>query len=257
MRNALPQHRGLPVPEVEDVHISLKRLPARLDDFAIVQLSDVHIGNTIRRPFVEAMVARTMAAKPDMIVITGDLVDGSVAKLRGDAEPLADLRAPHGVYFVTGNHEYYSGVDSWLQHLTSLGLRVLRNERVSIADGGFDLAGVDDYSSKMFRGHGPDLGKATAGRQEDRELILLAHQPRHVHHAKKHGVSLQLSGHTHGGQIWPWHYLVMAQQRGLLAGHSVHDDTQLYVSRGTGYWGPPIRFLSRGEIARIRLRARA
>ena len=252
---ALKGHRGLAVPEIKVVDIALGRLPPRLDGFSIVQLSDVHIGNTIRRPFVEAMVERTLAAKPDMIVITGDLVDGPLRTLRSDAEPLADLRAKHGVYFVTGNHEYYSGVQDWLPYLGELGVRVLRNERVCIDDG-FDLAGVDDYSSGMFRGHGPDLGKATAGRDPDRELILLAHQPKHVHHAKRYGVSLQLSGHTHGGQIWPWHYLVMAQQRGLLAGHSVHDDTQLYVSRGTGYWGPPLRFRSKGEITRLQLRAR-
>jgi len=157
------------------------------------------------------------------------------------------------VFFVTGNHEYYSGADSWVAHIRSLGIRVLRNERVQIGAGAssFDLAGVDDYSSGRWKGHGPDLAQAVEGRDTSRELVLLAHQPRQVHNSAKHGVGLQLSGHTHGGQIWPWHYLAKAQQGGLLAGHSLHGDTQLYVSRGTGYWGPPVRVFAPAEITRV------
>ncbi len=244
-------------PVVIDVPIELSRLPKELDEFTILQLSDVHVGNTIKRDFVEMMVARANAAAPDLIAITGDLVDGSVNALFDAVAPLADLKAPHGVYFVTGNHEYYRGADAWIARLRDLGINVLRNERVEIGDdhASFDLAGIDDHSAGFWRGHGPDLEAALAGRDPSRELVLLAHQPRQVRVAKQHGVGLQLSGHTHGGQIWPWHYLVRLNQRGLLAGHYQFDDTQLYVSSGTGYWGPPIRIGSRSEISRISLRS--
>lgn len=243
------------VPSIRDVRIGLRRLPSAMNGFKIVQLTDVHIGNTIGETFVRSVVESANAADPDVIVITGDLVDGPVSRLREAAAPLADLRAPHGVYFVTGNHEYYSGVDSWLEYLRTLGIRVLRNERVRIGSGEeyFDLAGIDDYRAGFYRGHGPDLPRAVAGRDPRKELVLLAHQPRHVHEAKRHGVGLQLSGHTHGGQIWPWHYVAKASQGGLLAGHSHHEETQLYISRGTGYWGPPVRILAKPEIARLRL----
>ena len=252
-------YQALKTPDIVDVPIELSRLPAGLDGFRIVQLTDIHIGNTIGKSFVQSVVERANAADGDLIVITGDLVDGTVARLRAAAAPLAQLRARHGVYFVTGNHEYYSGVDPWLEHLRELGVRVLRNERVSIGDGdeSFDLAGIDDHGAGRWQGHGPDLASAVAGRDPSRELVLLAHQPRQVHVAKKHGVGLQLSGHTHGGQIWPWHYLAMAQQGGLLAGHSRHGQTQLYVSRGTGYWGPPVRVFAPAEITRVTLRSRS
>ena len=247
---------ALKTPGVKDVEISLKNFPESLNEFAIVQLTDIHVGNTIGRGFIEDVVERANAARPDVIVITGDLVDGSVADLANAVAPLADLHAPHGVFFVTGNHEYYAGADAWIKHIESLGIRVLRNERVAIGNEevSFDLVGVDDYNAGRWPGHGPDLAKAVAGRDTDRALVVLAHQPRQVHESVKHGVGLQLSGHTHGGQIWPWHYLAMAQQGGLLAGHSRHGDTQLYISRGTGYWGPPVRVFAPSEITRITLR---
>lgn len=244
--------------EVRDVEVALDRLPDQLDGFTIVQLSDIHVGGrTLYRRFVEEMVATTNALTPDMIAITGDLVDGSVADLRHHVEPLGSLRATHGVYFVTGNHEYYSGPDAWVAHLRTLGVRVLRNERVSIGhdDASFDLVGVDDYNAGGYPGHGPDLARAVADRDPDRELVLLAHQPREVHRAAEHGVGLQLSGHTHGGQIWPWSYAVKLQQP-YVAGLVRHAATQLYISRGTGYWGPPMRLGAPAEITRIRLRAR-
>jgi predicted MPP superfamily phosphohydrolase len=171
--------------------------------------------------------------------------------------PLAGLKSRQGVYFVTGNHEYYAGVNEWLAHLPTLGVRVLRNERVAVGDGThtFDLAGVDDWSARGMPGHGPDLARAVEGRDAARELVLLAHQPRAIHEAAKHGVGLQLSGHTHGGQIWPWNFAVKLQQP-YVAGLARHNkDTQLYVSRGTGYWGPPMRLGAPAEITRIRLRA--
>ncbi len=244
-------------PRVREVGITLGRLPTSLDGFSIAQISDLHIGKTIGEDFVRAVVEETNSAKVDLIVITGDLVDGPVTALRQHAAPLANLKAPHGIYFVTGNHEYYSGVDSWLSYLGDLGIRVLRNERVRIGEGQeyFDLAGIDDYRAHRYAGHGPDLTRALSGRDLDKEVVLLAHQPRHVYEAKLHNVGLQLSGHTHGGQIWPWHYVAKASQGGLLAGHSHHEGTQLYISRGAGYWGPPVRVFAKSEITRLTLSA--
>ncbi len=243
--------------EIAEVQIKLARLPRALDGFSIVQLSDLHIGGTIDRAFVAHVVDQTNRLSPDLVALTGDLVDGRRADLEHHAVPLAGLRARHGAYAVTGNHEYYWGADPWLAHLTSLGLRYLRNQRVTITDGdaSFDLAGVDDHESHRYKGHGEDLARATADRDPSRALVLLAHQPRQVRRAQHHGVDLQLSGHTHGGQIWPWHYAVKIQQRGLLAGHYRFGDTQLYVTRGCGYWGPRLRVLAPLEITRVILRA--
>jgi predicted MPP superfamily phosphohydrolase len=239
--------------EVRPLEVALARLPARLDGLTIVQLTDLHIGPTLGREFVEELVRRTNALSPDVVAITGDLVDGSVASIGHAVAPLAGLKARRGVYFVTGNHEYYSGVEEWLAELGRLGVRVLRNEHVPLDDG-LDLAGIDDHSSAGFApGHGPDLARAVAGRDASRELVLLAHQPRAVHDAKRHGVGLQLSGHTHGGQIWPFGYLVALTQP-LLAGLGRFGATQLYVSRGTGFWGPPMRLGAPAEITHITLR---
>jgi predicted MPP superfamily phosphohydrolase len=242
--------------EVVDVEIALARLPRALDGFTIVQLSDLHAGMTIDRGFVERVVDRANRLAPDLIALTGDLVDGRVEELRPSVAPLARLRARHGVFAVTGNHEYYAGADAWIAELTRLGARYLRNQRVAIGDGAasFDLAGVDDHSAVGWAGHGEDLPAALAGRDPARALVLLAHQPRQVHTAAQHGVDLQLSGHTHGGQIWPWHYIVRMQQGGLLAGRYQIGGTQLYVSRGCGYWGPPVRLLAPLEITRVILR---
>jgi predicted MPP superfamily phosphohydrolase len=260
--------------EVVDLEVALPHLPRALDGFSIVQLSDLHVGMTIDRDFVQHVVDRANALSPDLIALTGDLVDGPVDRLADDVAPLGQLRARHGVFAVTGNHEYYAGVDAWIEAIGKLGVRWLRNERVTIGDGdGFDLAGVDDYGAYRYPGHGMDLAKATDGRDPARPLVLLAHQPRQVHDAARFGVDLQLSGHTHGGQIWPWHYAVQLQQGGLLAGRYDIDRvctpsgsaarpdtagacgrTQLYVTRGCGYWGPPVRLLAPLEITRVILR---
>lgn len=242
--------------EVVDVEVKLAKLPKELDGFTIVQLTDLHVGLTIDRAFVQRVVDRTNALSPDLIALTGDFVDGKVEDLRDEIAPLAGLRAPHGVFAVTGNHEYYAGVDPWIAEISRLGARYLRNERVSISRGGasFELAGVDDHNANGA-GHGEDLAAATAGRDPGKALVLLAHQPRQVRRAYRHGVDLQLSGHTHGGQIWPWHYLVKIQQGGLLAGRYQFEGTQLYVSRGCGYWGPPVRVLAPLEITRVILRS--
>jgi hypothetical protein len=243
--------------EIVDVEVKLPKLPRALDGFSIVQLSDLHTGMTIDREFVQRVVDRANALSPDLVALTGDLVDGPVESLRDEIAPLASLRAKHGVFAITGNHEYYAGADEWIAAISQLGVRYLRNERVAIGDGDatFDLAGVDDYSADRWKGHGEDLPRALAGRDPSRALVLLAHQPRQVRRAAKHGVDLQLSGHTHGGQIWPWHYLVRLQQGGLLAGRYDIDGTQLYVTRGCGYWGPPVRVFAPLEITRVILRA--
>jgi predicted MPP superfamily phosphohydrolase len=243
-------------PVIERVKVPLARLSPALSGLRIVQLSDVHVGATIQKEFIARIVEQVNALQPDIIAITGDLVDGSVEALREHVAPLANLKARYGVFFVTGNHEYYSGAEPWVQHLTSLGIRVLRNERVSIGDevrGWIDLLGVDDYSARgMAPGHRHDVGKAVEGRDTGRPCVLLAHQPRSIFDAARHGVSLQLSGHTHGGQIFPWNFLVRLQQP-FVAGLDRHLDTWIYTHRGTGFWGPPMRVGASSEIAEITL----
>ena len=245
-------------PRLKKLEVRLSRLPREMDGYTIVQLTDLHIGLTLGRPWVEKVVAGTNALNADLIAITGDLVDGRPAQLRNDVAPLAELKSKDGVFFVTGNHEYYSGADPWLAELEAMGIVTLRNERVSIQRNGsaFDLAGIDDYSSVgMAPGHGPDLPRALAGRNPETEVVLMAHQPRAVLEAAKHDVGLVLSGHTHGGQIWPWKYLVHLQQPYVSGLHQHGPRTQIYVSDGTGFWGPPMRLGTRGEITLITLRA--
>jgi len=236
----------------EKIEVALRRLPREMDGFRIVQISDLHLGPTLGRDWCAGVVERVNALNPDLIAITGDVIDGVVEDLRDDVEPLRDLRAPQGVFFCTGNHEYYFGPEAWCEYLPKLGIRVLRNERVAV--GGFDLVGIDDYRSRgMAAGHGPDLAKALAGRSPDREVVLLAHQPVAVLEAASHDVGLQLSGHTHGGQMWPFHYLVKIAQP-YVAGLVNHKGTMLYVNQGTGFWGPPIRIGSYAEITHVTLR---
>jgi uncharacterized protein len=244
---------GLTELVVKTVNIPLARLPATLSGTTIVQLSDIHAGATIQRSFIERVVAETNALGADVIVITGDLVDGSVDELRDAVAPLAGLSAKYGVFFVTGNHEYYSGAEEWCEELRRMGIRVLRNERVVIGDGesSFDLCGVDDYSAHRFgHGHGANLRAALDGRDPERELVLLAHQPRAIFEAERMGVGLQLSGHTHGGQIFPWNFFVRLQQP-VVSGLARFGQAQVYVSNGTGYWGPPMRLGAPAEITKI------
>lgn len=238
---------------VRRVPVALPRLPESLAGYRMVQLSDLHIGPTLGRDWVQRLVERVNALEPHAVVITGDLIDGSVARLRDHVAPLGDLVARDGVFFVTGNHEYYSGADAWLAELTRLGVKPLRNERVALGDGDetFDLAGVDDWQA-FGDGHGPNLRRALEGRDPSRELVLLAHQPRQINEAAELGVGLQLSGHTHGGQIVPWNFFVRLQQP-YIAGLERHRDTWIYVSRGTGFWGPPMRVLAPAEITLVEL----
>ena len=226
-------------PKLKSVSVALKRLPAAFDKLKLVQISDLHVGPTIKKAYVQDVVDRTNALNPDIIVITGDLVDGPVESLRDDVAPIAQLRARLGVYFVTGNHEYYSGVAGWLKHLPTLGVQVLSNANVRLGDN-FYLAGVDDWTAS------PDLPKALADIPATAEVILLAHQPKQIFEAAKLKVGLVLSGHTHGGQIWPFGLFVRLAQP-YVAGLADHEGTQIYVSRGTGFWGPPMRFGAPGS----------
>ena len=227
----------------------------------IVQITDVHVGPTIGAEYLSSVVDRVNAQSPDVVVITGDLVDGSVASLAAHVAPLRRLVAPHGVFFVTGNHEYYSGAAEWCAHLATLNIRVLRNESLAVGgDDGFTLAGVDDWTAHQFAraapGHGHDLTSALRFADPDRPVVLLAHQPKSVKEAALLGVDLQLSGHTHGGQMFPFMFLVRLQQPFVAGLSQVNDRTQIYVSRGTGYWGPPMRLGAPAEITVLTLAAR-
>ncbi len=242
---------------IEEVPIRLQKLPPTLSGFSIAQISDLHVGPSIREKEVRRVVEQTNALAPDLVAITGDLVDGTPRELEAIVAELAKLKAPHGVFFITGNHEYYSGVDAWLRLLPRLGIRPLRNERVAIGDAGgtFTLAGVDDWSSGQFgNGHGMDLGRAVTGHDPERPLVLLAHQPRDFRTAVRAGVDLQLSGHTHGGQIFPFIYAVRATfpwVKGLYQETVGDRSGHIYVNRGTGYWGPPMRLGSPPEISKV------
>jgi hypothetical protein len=254
---ALGAKTALGAHDVTTIEIALAKLPPALDGFSIAQVSDLHIGLTIGHDFVADVVAATNAIGADVIVLTGDIVDGPVGYVAERAAPLAQLRASHGVFAVTGNHEYYSNADAWIPVLEKLGLVFLRNERVPMTRAGasFDLVGIDDWTAAGHPGHGADLAGALAGRDPSRATVLLAHQPRQVHDAARHGIDLQLSGHTHGGQIWPWHYAARLQQGGFLSGLDRVGDTWLFTSRGVGYWGPPVRVGAAPEIVKIVLRA--
>ena len=243
---------------IKRVALQLPNWPPALDGYRVLQISDIHIGSLLQRRYAARLVAQCNAQQPDLLAITGDLVDGSAARLREQTEPFAQLRARDGVFFSTGNHEYFSGEGAWVRRVAELGIRVLRNERVGITrDGaGFELAGVDDYGSRRrFPGsQGFDLDAALAGWQPSTPLILLSHDPRAFDKARARGVQLQLSGHTHDGQMWPFRYLVRLQTR-YLAGSYRDGASTLYVSRGTGFWGPPLRVLAPAEITELTLRS--
>ncbi len=247
---------GLRDPELRRVEIPLSRWPSALDGFRIVQISDLHIGPILGRRFAERLVARVNRLEPDLVAVTGDLVDGSVRQLQGEVAPLADLRARHGVFFVTGNHDHYSGANAWAAHAEALGMRVLRNQRVDIRDRGavFDLVGVDDHRGDLLGSGGrEDLPAALAGRDAARPAVLLAHDPSTFRRASALGIDLQLSGHTHGGQIWPFGWLVRLMIP-FVAGRYRRNGAELYVSRGTGFWGPPMRLLAPAEVTELVLR---
>lgn len=243
------------LPRVVEVDIHLQDWPAALAGFTIVQLSDIHVGATIKGDYLRAVVARANTLAADLVAITGDVVDGSVAQLAEQVAPLAELRAGHGVFLVTGNHEYYSGALPWIAEFRRLGLQVLLNQHVIIEQAGaaFVLAGVTDFSAGHFDpAQQSDPARALAGAPAGRPAILLAHQPRSAKAAAAAGFALQLSGHTHGGQFWPWIHFVRLQQPWTAGLHRLAG-LQVYTSRGTGYWGPPKRFGAPAEITRLRL----
>ena len=243
------------VARVRHVEIPIDGLPEPLHGFTIAQISDIHVGPTIKRDFVERIVRRVNRLGSDMVAITGDVVDGPVRHLSAHTEPLAALESRHGTYVVTGNHEYYSGVHGWVKELRRLGARVLLNEHVVLDHDGaaITVAGITDYSAHYFdASHRSDPHSALAGAPEEALKVMLAHQPRSARDASKAGAHVQLSGHTHGGQFWPWKFFVRLQQP-YTAGLHREGDMWVYVNRGTGYWGPPMRFGVAPEITRIRL----
>lgn len=239
-------------PRVKRITVPLAKLPRSAHGFRIAVVSDIHLGPILGRAHTTRIVDTINATSPDLVAVVGDLVDGSVADLGPAAEPLSRLRAPFGQFFVTGNHEYFSGADAWVDHVRELGLHPLQNERVEIA--GFDLAGVNDVAGES-EGEGPDFGKALGDRDRTRASVLLAHQPVVIDDAVEHGVDLQLSGHTHGGQLWPGNF-VAELANPTVAGLERYGDTQLYVSRGAGAWGPPVRVGAPSDITVVQLASR-
>lgn len=243
-------------PRIQRVRVPLRRLPSRFAGMRIALVTDLHVGPARGIGFTRKVVDLVNAQEPELILLGGDLVDGTVAKVGRDLEPLRDLRAPLGVFGVSGNHEFYAGDGGrWLDLWDTLGIRTLRNERVEVRRGGdvIDLAGIHDLTSPAP--HEPDLPAALAGRDPDRFAMLLAHQPKQALEASELGVDLQLSGHTHGGQMWPLGYLVPLQQPSV-TGLDRIGDTVLYTSRGAGTWGPPVRVATAPEITILELASR-
>lgn len=249
---AFGSYRAFAPPEVTEVPLVLPGLPKSLDGFTIVQLSDLHVGPVIRERFLDQLVASANAAKPDLVAITGDLVDGKPDQLGRFVERLRNLRSRHGTYFVSGNHDYYSGWEEWAAVLPGVGFTLLRNRFVTIGDAGgsFDLVGVEDFGSRWGAG-GYDLDAATAGRDPQRPSVLLAHQPNGLELAAQKRVGLQLSGHTHGGQMFPGTLVGEVIWGSRNAGLSKHRDTQLYTSRGCGFVGPPVRVGAPPEVVKV------
>ncbi|MGA8114138.1 MAG: metallophosphoesterase, partial [Actinocatenispora sp.] len=245
-------------PVIKHVTIPLGRLDPQIDGFRIAVLSDLHLGPILDRGYTERVVDAVNSHSPDLVTLVGDLVDGSVDELGPAVEPLRRLAAPHGAYFVTGNHEYYSGVTEWVDEIRELGVHPLRNEHTEIIGGrtaAFDLAGVNDATGGEYSpGEAPNYAAALRGRDPDQAVVLLAHQPVQVHDAARRGVDLQLSGHTHGGQLWPFHYAVRLQQP-VVSGLARFDRTWLYVTSGVGSWGPPVRVGARPDITIVTLRS--
>ncbi|WP_432155378.1 metallophosphoesterase [Streptomyces sp. bgisy153] len=236
-------------PSVKRVTVPLAKLPRAAHGYRIAVVSDIHLSPVLGRGFAEKVVETVNATQPDLIAVVGDLVDGSVKDLGPAAAPLSRLTARHGSYFVTGNHEYFSGAEQWVEEVRRLGLRPLENDRTEMP--WFDLAGVNDVAGER-EGRGPDFARALDDRDPARACVLLAHQPVQVHEAVRHGVDLQLSGHTHGGQLWPGN-LVAAAANPTVAGLERYGDTQLYVTRGAGAWGPPTRVGAPSDITVVEL----
>ena len=243
------------LPDVKEGRVPLENLPPEFEGFRFVQITDLHVGPTIKRIFVEKVVDKVMELNPDCILLTGDLVDGQVPDLRADVEPLARLAAPHGKFFVTGNHEYYSGVTPWVEEVKRLGFTVLTDEHrvIEKGPGRVVLAGVPDiHGYQIHPDHASDADVAFKGAPEGLVRILLAHRPQSILDAAEAGCDFQISGHTHGGQYFPFIYMVGLREPYTFGLHK-HGRTMIYVSRGTGYWGPPMRLGAPSEITLITL----
>ena len=241
---------------IKQVDIPIAGLPDALHGFTIAQITDIHVGPTIKRGYVDAIVDAVNELQADMVAVTGDMVDGSVSDLSRHTAPLGRLSSRHGSYFVTGNHEYYSGADAWVKEMQRIGMRTLMNEHVVLDHEGESVvvAGVTDYGAGQFdKHHASDPGRAIDGAPGAAGVrLLLAHQPRSAFAARDAGFDLQLSGHTHGGQFLPWNFLVRLQQP-FTAGLARLGKLWVYTSRGAGYWGPPMRLFAPSEITRLRL----
>jgi predicted MPP superfamily phosphohydrolase len=241
---------------LEEITVPLKDLPPAFDGFRIVQFSDLHCGPTIKRRYVERLVEQLHGLQADCIVFTGDLVDGSVPRLRKEVAPLRELATNHDLYFVTGNHEYYWGAQPWVEEAARIGFKVLLNEHRVLQKGeaSIVLAGVTDYGAGSFiPSHASSPKAALDGSPSGAVKILLAHQPKSIYEAEAAGVHLQLSGHTHGGQFFPWDYLGRLAQPYIKGLHK-HGRAWVYVTRGVGYWGPPIRLGIPPEVTIITLK---
>ena len=249
--------RALGGPRVRRRELVVDRWPVELDGFELAHISDLHLGPMLGEGFARRLTDRINALEPDLVAVTGDLVDGEVSRYASRVAPLGDLRARHGVFFVTGNHDHYSGADAWTAAITELGWQALRNRRVDVGEGAasFQLAGVDDRQSAMFDGtSGEDLGGVLDGCEPDRSMVLLAHQPLVFPAAAEAGVDLQLSGHTHGGQIFPFHLMIRLVYSRFVSGLYRRGESLLHVSPGTGFWGPPIRVGAPAEITVLEIR---
>ncbi len=244
--------QALGAPQILNVPVRLDKLQRSLSGFRIAVVSDIHLGPLLGRSHTERIVRMINEQEADLVAIVGDLVDGTVAELGEAAAPLRDLVSRHGSFFVTGNHEYFSGHEQWITELDRLGVHPLRNEGLTVANG-IELVGVNDVTGKSYN-DGPDMDRALAGRDRKNPVVLLSHQPVQVSDASSRGVDLQLSGHTHGGQMVPFNFVVPVQQPSV-AGLSKVDDTHLYVSRGAGFWGPPVRVGAPPDISMIELRS--
>ncbi|MYV96759.1 metallophosphoesterase, partial [Streptomyces sp. SID3343] len=248
--------QALGAPRTVRVKMPVARLDPRLSGFRIAVVGDIHLGPLLGRAHTARVVDTINRTAPDLVAVVGDLADGTAGQLGHDAEPLRRLTSRHGSFFVTGNHDYMSGAADWVDKLAELNVRTLANDRLEISRNGaaFDLAGVNDLSGRSEH-HGPDFARALGDRDPSRPVVLMAHQPVQVDQAAKYDVDVQLSGHTHGGQMFPVQLLVKLDQPAVAGLHKV-DDTMLYVTRGAGFWGPPVRVGAPPEVAVVELHAR-